>query len=146
MHQIFMYTLLFFLVTSTPSSAKSSDTLIASANSPTSPRNQPSATSGNDLASEEPIDSSQKAKIDSDFFALTNQVKSNQSHAAQILHNAVTQQGMAIDSALGAVLMGMQNSDRASFDAVVSEALDMGVTIEQAKSIADTIRSSGACK
>lgn len=84
--------------------------------------------------------------LETDFVELSNQIQNNQEIAAQIFRNAVANKGMAIDSALNAVLLGMKNSNKVDFDSLMNEAIGMGITAEQAKEIAKSIRTSDVCK
>lgn len=77
---------------------------------------------------------------------ITN-VRTNQNEAAAILKNAVTSTGMNVESALSVVLSGMKNTSRDNFDHLMNEAMDMGITVDQAKNIVTRFKASGGvCK
>ena len=73
----------------------------------------------------------------------TSWVKNNPQQAGAVLQAAVASNQLAVDSALGAVLLGMQNVDRPLFDAVLDRAISMGLTPEQTKKVIDRFKKSG---
>nr|MBF0220661.1 FecR domain-containing protein [Desulfobulbaceae bacterium] len=117
-------------------------------NSPKEPSAQisPVQNSNSDQTEESLTDSATENEFESDFVELSNQIKNNQEIAAQIFRNAVSNRGMAVDSALNAVLIGMTNSNKIAFDSLMNEAIEMGITAEQAREIAKSLRSSDVCK
>ena len=74
---------------------------------------------------------------------LTAAVKATPDQAAAVLRDAVVKDGVAVDKALDAVLRGMVNPERQQFDAVVREAMDHGLTVDQAKGIVERLKASG---
>ena len=84
---------------------------------------------------------------EAEILKLTDQVKGNPADAAIILKQAINDQGLSVDAALGAVLMGMQNTNRKNFEQVLKEAMDMGMSVDDAKGIVDKLKASGGlCK
>ncbi len=74
---------------------------------------------------------------------LTDAVKENPEEAVTILQDAVANGEMDIEQALEAVLSGMQNIDRQSFENLIHEAVDIGLTSDGAKKIAEQLKASG---
>lgn len=78
---------------------------------------------------------------------LTATVKAEPEKAVELLRDAVVKDGIPVDKALGAVLGGMASPDRQQFDSVVREAMDHGLTVKEAKAIAEQLKASGgACQ
>lgn len=73
---------------------------------------------------------------------ITAAVKENPAEAVKILQNAVAAK-VNVEQALGAVLAGMQNVDKQSFESLINQAIEMGLTPEGAKKIAEQIKASG---
>ncbi|MDH5525460.1 MAG: FecR family protein [Desulfobulbaceae bacterium] len=74
---------------------------------------------------------------------LSAQVKANPQEAANLLREAVTGGQVPVEVAVAAVLSGMQKVDRQNFDKLIREAIDMGLTAEAAKKIAEQLKASG---
>lgn len=78
---------------------------------------------------------------------IVSNVRGNQNEAAAILKNAVSTSGLSVETALSAVLSGMKNTTRDNFDRLMGEAMDMGMTVEQAKNVVSRYKASGGvCK
>lgn len=74
---------------------------------------------------------------------LTEAAKGQPDQAAALLTEAVGSGDLPLEKALEAILAGMQNTDRAHFDALIQTAIDLGLTSRGAQDIADHIKASG---
>ena len=74
---------------------------------------------------------------------LTAAAKENPKEAVNILQEAVAGEKVNVEQALEAILSGMQNIDKNSFESLIHEAVDMGLTADGAKKIAEQLKASG---
>lgn len=74
---------------------------------------------------------------------LTAAAKENPKEAVNILQEAVAGEKVNLEQALEAILSGMQNIDKNSFESLIHEAVDMGLTADEAKKIAEQLKASG---
>ncbi len=90
----------------------------------------------------------EKAAIDSEDPLLTEQAKSNPEDAAILLENAVSNQGLDVNSAMKSVLLGMQNANNENFEKLINEYIESGGTIEDAQKILGDLKTDpgGVCK
>ena len=74
---------------------------------------------------------------------VTAAVEARPGQAAEVLREAIRNEDLPVDVALGAVLQGMANTDRQQFDAVLHEAIGHGLTVDKAREIVDRLKKSG---
>jgi len=78
---------------------------------------------------------------------LTEMVRADQSKAPALLHEAITVHSLKLQPALEAVLLGMKNPQRRDFEALIDQALELGITLDSAQEIAGKLKNSGEiCK
>jgi hypothetical protein len=88
-------------------------------------------------------DGKEAPEQDSKMMELTAKVKANPQAAAKLLREVVAGEQVPVEQAMAAVLSGMQNVDRTNFENLIREAIDMGLTAEGAKKIAEQLKASG---
>lgn len=85
-----------------------------------------------------------KGKGDNQALAgLTAAVEAKPEQAAEVLRDAIRNDDVPVDEALGAVLKGMVNTDRQQFEAVIKEAVGYGLTADKAREIVERLKESG---
>lgn len=73
----------------------------------------------------------------------TSWVKNKPARAAEVLKTAVANEQLSTENALSSVLQGLQNIDRESFDSLIDQAIDMGLTMEGTKKVVEEFKNSG---
>ncbi|MCB2180916.1 MAG: FecR domain-containing protein [Desulfobulbaceae bacterium] len=75
--------------------------------------------------------------------SVTTRVKANPQQASKIVKQAVDNDILEIDPALGAALQGMENIDRQSFDRLINQAIDKGMTVDRARKVVEEFKATG---
>ena len=89
----------------------------------------------------------EKEKAEEQLAKISDQVLANPEAAQAILREAVKNNEMNVEQALDAVLHGMRNPTEESFKQIVNEAIEMGITADDARDIVERLKASGGvCK
>lgn len=76
----------------------------------------------------------------------TSWAKDNPAQAPEVLKTAVANEQLNTENALGSVLQGMKNTDQKTFDKLINQAIDMGLTMEGTKRVVEEFKASdGVC-
>jgi hypothetical protein len=78
---------------------------------------------------------------------LTQQVKENPEDAANILKNAIIDNSVPVETAMEAILKGMSKPNKEDFSQLMEQALEMGITLENARELVKSLKENGGiCK
>lgn len=101
-----------------------------------------------DIAPEAATDRRQEVAGEQELLAtkLTEAARENPAAASAILREAVMSNKMNTREALNAVLLGMRNPDKNTFDSLINAAIELGLTAEGAKEVADVLKARGGCR